>query len=1759
MADKVTTITQFLTTYPLDPSTTNLPLYRYLITLYNRTKNNNLHNEFFEGFMLKKTIPNLIIDINDIIKTPVDPKKIIALTTFRTDKAMESILLSDIKDWYTSYSPGVDNPEDYQIILNEIPLLTEYEDPYKYIYSGKIKEDFIGLVKAFIPLLNNTLILFFPPSYWSLFTFNIIIKNLIKPNDLEIGGNILFDKIIPVRQYDFIKTMIPLKDNILYNKILEIRYDSFNYASKLFEGNQLTIFNQIFDSLTKVHRSYIKEKLQIKSPTLLEYIMTRLSNGEQLDSSSLKRYITGESSNNILRLPVKPELDYYSTEDQKRIIFEAIIKSKNFTSINKFVPSDIKDLMSQNWNDYTNPQDEMRNFDRYKLDPQITKILDVFVDQIRRRVQFSHAELNDLYVYYALYDLTDYPQAAEINAVMSKYTRSIDPNIVVGSQLLTLFSGLINFPGSEFIDTRITKYFEKLFTTRLTVVKQFLYEYTLEKIKIFESNFIKKREYKSENNTIYQYEFYCNKKNINQSVFYNNLLSIIRPYNLEHYTQFDNDKKKLYIVYKFTPIEFYLNEHLSLIFPDNALSINTATNDRLHFLCQGNDSFIHQLLNKHFEVVGYSLIIKYKNDQTSTKIFLKENDYKNLILFCEDNPVSTDPIRLEQYRLTILLFLCIRYYTGVTNDDLHLIINKIQGLDTLKRNDIINSLLKLVNYIKGIDGSIDYLLYNKPQSRTLGIHYIEIQKSFKINIKDQESKIINITSTLIWDYYIKMNLLDNTMFKTDPANFNKNQKAVIVSKEQISPLYEINQSLTDKTLTEAMIQIDIRSKFTPVELSEYEFKNNPLRDEMQLRYDIIDDDDITDFSKMDFDGIVNHLNDIIEDKLKRNLYICSDTVALKFPDKKGAANYFDISTINEHGHFIKIQSNILQYLVNIFQNNKDISNRILIEFNVEISKNKSITYKFNGGKTKFYTPIERLYNSHKNENNTFYRKEQYANIIFSSQQRDKQYTLDDLTDIQNKSDILSRFSSLYNNHFEYFFDFTNIYRLNRKNLMLTNPFENLLLQIPKCKNITDIINYKPYNVLYQPVTKEVNTGKKDSKKAKNGIYCKNIIHKLNLQDTEFIETTDYPLKAKVVSEILNKFKNDFYGNPKYKELHKYYTTHQYFFNTVPGQSKGKKKNTPIGGFPALRQFFLKAYKDSKKKKYFSPVTYMISRYFDKLYIKHICDNVKISVRFIDKKKEKNINLKEYIYTTNNIDKRHIEFELANKGNDPFLTKFPFYDIEEEIVDTLLQPEGELDVKSLVERIEARKLLIKPVFYEDINAKIDEIKISIIELHELQKKGIPSQKIDELKYNIDLNELHLDILLKKVKIKQAISYLFNDMEYDYEGVDKDQYYRDTTTKTLNDYTIFINFCSKILVSIKQLSYSNDKDSKKLLEAVEDYENNIESVELNPYVNKFKDVNDKPSHKEEDIKLDADISNLQRNLARDKSAIKENNKNTKNKDKSNKIEQTKADIDKKYKELLVLEDKYEICYNKNLINHDLQYIPDEHILVMVNELKKIIERLSVDLKSDYIDKIVYLYYNDLESANIGRLSQYYISIKRNYELKYRVINLERLLALPEQSAITNYTFDDIEFDKDLKKVKKAEKQKETKKRTKEEESDLEFAKKWKFVRHQATSSKQGEGRSVIFIYKKREEEEPKKKKKKKKKKTKEEEVIEPKKKKKKTTPKTKKKKITEEEEREIGNQTSDDEMEVDENTVMGSIWIPRGPIDIPRSIITFINKK
>ena len=1647
------------------------PLYIiYLIKLYELAlQENNLYLEYFDSFIMKKTFINIInLDpfINEDNQIVLDK-----LNKFYSNDHHQSLqeIAEDSDKWCKTYG-AYSNINIISHILIDIykPIMkltkeqTYFESGVKYLSNNiKLKKEYNELIMIFLPFLENFLLLFFPPEYWSIFTYNFIIKNLIryKQDQSNIDssiGNRFFDRIDirninqytdkEVLQKHFLKNIIPITNNSLYNKIIDIRYKSISYSDNIKEDNISKDYENIFEELSKFQLGYLTDILKIKSDPLIYYIQEALHYDVKLDDGIINNHIKDY------------EFNKYNLMDQKKLICESIFGrfEHRLTSI---VPKDIKSKLKEDWQNYILGGDLVKK----AASIEITDLLDSYIDSTFRGYKFSRKIEDQIYLYYLLYDLSEYKSNETFRKIMSIKRKILNPAIEESYSIFDDFMERVfasqeddhishsvwNFFNITLLSDELPMIIEtetgstEPILTSTKEVFEYIRDYTLYKIDLFKNNFIKKKEYK--NKTITEVKYYCDTKDITQSIFYNKLLSLIVPLNIYRTTEFDQDtgKKVLIIKKEIGSLYIGLNEYFSLLYPDNTVAIETDQNQRLVFICQSNDSIIHELVNHNIPINGYNLIIKYNNSKVLDVISLGKNtNYNNILLSVFDNPLQGNN---NNYRVLILLYLCIRFYDGYTQDSTFNVITTFKK-ESSNKKDLINAFLKLANVLFEPNQKIDYYLriiekQNITEStlsankQSTGIQYIEIEKSYQIS----KTNILNLSSTLISKYFRPLSIklyepslnknLANSIFNNIPIEYD------IKINREITSLYEIEQHLTEEDLEDIVINHEMYGKMEIDDKIKIELKDTPIRSRMVFyntpemnKFDL-------DVTNMKFEDIVESLKDYIDKMEDNDIDICINTVGVKFTQDS------DYKLIQEHEHFVKIKSLLFQELINSLRVNKQLNDAIDISFKIRILKDDKISYDF----SQEYQPLSYLYKKDEQEDvkrKTHYNSHIPAIIVYHNTKGERQHPFEEkIQDIKATTDIMTRLSCEYTNHYEFFFDIIDLYRLSERSLALSNPFEDLLLLSGRCKNIDNIRTFKPYNMYIRPEIR--NPGKETAKPKpkkkdirKIPVPCKNILSNLNTYISEYIDPNN-KIKSDAITYILKKFWEDF--SVLGDELIMKYKDENYFFGKAGGVN-----------YRALQLFISNIFHNtdfSKKKIFFTPLVYMISLYFDKLYLNHVCDTVEIELLFTDKKNKLSSSSKpiKHIIKYN---KDLLKIVLPDKGNDPFLTIYPYYDIETTIVYNLL---GLLNTGIKIDEInkiiDLRKKITEPNNFGILGSICGAIKGKILELINVtltktKSKVLTNKEVIKIKKDLVYDQLLYDfeyaLQYAKEQYKIFVENIQKTMIEERAKLandDKRKYFKESVETKKKEYIQkWESILDKIEDTTRLLFLNNGKGEpliektieKKNKENIVGYIKTIKGYDLLPNISiDMKDGNiikfetklltigiDKIRIKfiHHIYKIQTEIDRLQNLIVRDDLTINYKGEGAEFK---TQLEDTlKGEIKKLYKELLQKEEENGMNYNTETIRDYFEHLQENSKKRIHHDFSKRLNKLRKVLPDKFSNTIIKLYRNpstmtkEYKEAFIA----YFVDIKSNFEIDDKIKLFNKILGIPLLgSPNTNYAYD------------------------------------------------------------------------------------------------------------------------------------------------------
>lgn len=1348
---------------------------------FNLTKDYNIRDEFYKSNAIKKIIVNNIVEIeSDINGDNIN---------IYIDKLNNKDMGNDCIDWMKSYGIISSNFQSKFIIdniINIYPLpLGKFIMDINSIFNSSLKLDYIKLIKAFIPLLDNFFLLIFPPIYWSIFVYNFIILNLIKYDTKKLNHPYL-DLIDIEDQYELFYYLTSIKDNTLYNKIMEIRFELNNYSKS-------NVFKDQYN-----FRKLIKTKIKDIMMDDLDSLLTNYDIYNDNLSSTVYKYLNDNKFDFPLDQISKTEYDRCTNDDLKKFLIESVF----FEDIkNHILPYKIIKKIKKNWNNFLILDDNKKiNTTDIKIEREIRDYLDLY----NRGVYNIFIE-KKMIMYYKLFNLSQLSDIDEFNIIMSKKdnTLTLSPSFLKKRKEVT-FDFFQDFIDKIQIEKYVNDYLNNILLTdkerdeinkeefkRLEILRNkqletekskkpslnkkanldrqeriknldipivkfeslfedipkrsdveiFFIKTFNNKLEEFKNNFIivSSYEFTEKTTTSSQIQLSCLSQDITQSKFYNNILTILREYSFKHnlynlyekIEPYSKIKKVLHIENIIGPKQFYLNGNLTLIYPNNCFSIYTQQNDLCDVFIPNSDSFIHNLCNYGgFIEKQYKIVLKRHNNSEFFTFIVKEPDYLKLhILFTQGD--------IKPNLQMISFFLCLKIYNAYSKEDMQ------QLLTFLNNNNPSKELLTLFDQLtlKAIPTS-----HTGNEKRSSGLDYLEIHKEYIMN----DNKSILLTSTIKKDLFLNMNkffIHNKKLFRR-----NKNFKVSNYHFEEKSMKFAPGITIEQDT--------NIPLKNTEIENEKHLMdidKGINLKEKIDLIYDFSEGfkPDLDKLSTLNENEIFNFLVQEIKTKINEminndNITMCIDTTAI-------LKNKNETKTmVKKHQHFLKIQSKLLRNLI-IYLNSFNDKEYLNINFNLNISINNKNTYIFSN---KQNIPLNNLFTP---STTNQYLDHCYANIIYQAVDWDQSYSINDNQfNLREQTNISARLSALYSNHFESFFDIINIYSIQPKNLFFTNPYENLLILGNECKKFeSSQNNYLPYHILIKPLPKNKppkqpkNPPKRAPKTTTKENQCNNILNNLN----NFNRTFTKKLNESIINSIVNEFDQKMRSLDKrlrdiYIDVYrgKNQLVHNYFLRLQDGN------------FPSLHSIFVNFYATyaSNNETHFTAYKFMLCKYVDTVYLERVCDNVELIIEIQNKK---NNSDKPVILPINykiGNKERSIIFKLPDKGNDPFLTEFPFYDIESDIVDSFLLNK-KIDTEEILQRIKERKSMVIPPSYELIGELIQKAKIELITLHEKQQNKIRLQQ--KIKPIIPQEKIEdLDI---KIKITQDRIWL-----YDQENIDLD---------------------------------------------------------------------------------------------------------------------------------------------------------------------------------------------------------------------------------------------------------------------------------------------------------------------------------------------------------------------------------------------------
>jgi len=1212
---------------------------------------------------------------------------------------------------------------DYSMMNNLLDLLTKnYNKPLdkfsigiKSIKTKEMMNNYVTSIINFIPLLPNQIIILFSPIYWSLFIYNFLFSSMIK------------DKIFNIELFHEPIDNVKIVEETFMKELKEEEISKDSIISKLI----MMRIDPLKKSIIEKPNIDIKESNEtiINDLNLLMEIEYR----KEFENYRIDTLITIDLIPDI----IGPEYPY----NQHRLI-NSIIYHENLTKDNKLlIKFTIYIILTNFFDRRNNPFPEsfvnkLRNeyhsfIHAYYLlkkvipDESILKRFKELEEAIKNNntTIFTKEDIDDMKILYIKYKIDDkqFPgihiffgsskhiinnmkiDNERLNDFIENY-ESIGEEYGLSSELISRLNEMF-IPYKDRDPSNVLTLSEKKLksnplieeTIRLNIMpnRTILISILTDKLKeLFDEIHNHWIHIKIDKKTFIK-TFYCiKKKPIIQSRFFNILIGLCK----NRYWTLTEFNVTLTLYDYFDDITFNMNNQDSLLFPENITIYDISGKISLIDIYISNQSFYHTLFDNNFDDIQLYMIEVLKKNDIKYEYFYVDKK-KPIIAINNTNKL------LPNHQV----FIRNNFFSRLIGNHMNLnITDKLfnffnHGDDGQKIiNDYINSLL-----IPDTKINVQHIGIND-----LGkIDQINIKKIYFQSFKENTQRII-----------LKSSLLHN--------NFTKR----IISS--IPKLYQY-PSLTD--LLNVLTETKVHFKNKKYDYSEISQETKLIQIEGESIYQ-------SPFIEMDIQkeqyGLQIKKLELMETKysniLKTNPFKNSGDL-IKYMEESNENIYIAMNTLNSEGlfdikffnYFIKFQVHLLQFLSFQFRKNENFKD-LNCDFQI-ICKNKKQTEVFKTAKHN----IKLLSEEKQGNENHFYDDTKYANIVLSrTNLGEAGIGTMNITNIETSNNIGSRFSRTNSCHFEKFFDIEDMFLLKTNHMLPYSPYDMLLLNQIECKELKQKTILKPYNLLILNEKRQKSKGGKESKpKNKNENECKNVLlSTLNTVNEKFIDPND---EIKTAYNNIKILFNDFWNNNEIvlKELKNTFKvsskTDVFSLQYLTG-NKTKGKEEKKGTYPILGKYLKQAIgtknpgKQSQDK--YTNRNYMISLFFDYLFLEELISTIEIKI---------NIGEEPSFSKVFSINDKNIVIQHANKGNDPVLTEFPFYDIEKKIFDTNFESVNtSKELQSMIlEKINERK---RNEYYFNI-----EKSIAIISAHEAQ-----------LRQGVEIDTVYIDSLIKyKDKVKK----------------------------------------------------------------------------------------------------------------------------------------------------------------------------------------------------------------------------------------------------------------------------------------------------------------------------------------------------------------------------------------------------------------------
>lgn len=1180
------------------------------------------------------------------------------------------------------------------------------------ITDNQTLKEYFDLNKAIISLLYTDIFVFIPYDYWPLFSYNILI-NFIKYQELGLN---YFDQLDINNDQSL---LIDLPHNELFNKLRKIRLQNLDYFKKEKEDSSRyddlldTFYNHIVQDNNYFNNSkeIVKEFWNNKKEKIPNQILNKMYDDEIQsifqDSTSLKK--------KLLDSIVISKIYYFDTYIDRILIGDIKRKFQTYGYENVGKAS---------------------NQTKFFTITDINKVIELSKKDLRKLDQL---EKNQLLDYYENYDLKEYKYLIEEIMKLGDLEKKIE---IRNIPMETFYGDMIN----DFVINKKLE-FEIQPENQYETIQNYISKLIHNRLSILNNDMIRFKYYK----TIHL-EFYCSEQDITISKYYGLLFNLFISFRKE---LIKVNGKLVLRIYEETDKEYELNNRFSLIFPHNIIQIQSTSGTLGLFIMPSDDSIIHNLFNNSFIKETNRIKVNLFGEEKEFIIDLPNNDDISNLFF-------TDHVSLAKQR-TIYEYINSKLITDLLHvnlNEFYINLNKEKD-DRLKNFRIITKFLE--NFLNGKIKANYCLGTSKPY---FTIHSVVIEQIFKY-----KNKRLILSSTLTNKFINKISINETANLVNEKNNpdiyFNLNQ--ITIKQGNVINYDYINQEIINPQ-PEPDIMMDIQekdpdAKLISIKKQKMKLRRNPIKI-MRIKSNI---------KKSEDDQIMDNMSNFIRNNNKK-IFICLNSFSF------GRLNYDNKSKLltvmpKSYEYIIKIQSEILQYVIFQYRNFPNFQKDYDIKFDITLRYNNDTTFTSSliDDKTGDYilNPIQKFYENDNDPLST-YDDNSFANIFLSnSSSSEKYFGNEQINNIYSENTSGAKFSRNYSNHFEHFFQFINKNYINR-NMCSTESGIDLLFLNRKSKDDT-IITIKPYNIFVfhgvknqtsfkkkpkkQPepkeppkeiepkskkeLEKELKSGKDkpqkkkpDEEEKKPKIPGNNVFDQLNMIIKKFPEKENILLNNKF-QIIRDKFFNDWQKFQKYSHIF----LDSYYYD---------KKN-----FPLLKEFILYYTEKGSAQgmHFYSQTLFMLSKYFDYYYLNEICTSISILIHIQHKNQPITMGISK-IYELNDI-----EFELPDKGNDPFLNGYIFYDIENQLVNEMIFKNTKLTDNEIKYEINQKSKQIANYRLLSYFELIREIKL-------LQKKQTLLLKAQQIllskKPNLEIKKEISNIETEKINTITRIHEAFNEL-------------------------------------------------------------------------------------------------------------------------------------------------------------------------------------------------------------------------------------------------------------------------------------------------------------------------------------------------------------------------------------------------------------